>query len=77
MHADLDRSLCCEVTIHVIDVDHRGLAVRLAFGARHLTGAAADAALGVDEELFVGFDLGILHWAEGLGAGEGRGAVLC
>jgi hypothetical protein len=57
VHADLDTGLWGGVTLDVIDAHHRCLAICLALGTCHLAGVAADATLGIHEELFFLFEL--------------------
>jgi hypothetical protein len=52
VHADLHARLRRVVAINVIDAHHRCLTVRLALGARHLAGVAANATLRVHEKFF-------------------------
>ena len=53
VHADDRHGLRRARPVHVFQVNHRPAAVRVALAARLLAGAAADAAIGVDEELHV------------------------
>lgn len=62
VHANLDAGLHGGGPVHVVHMDHRSLAVGLAFRAGHLTGVAADAALGINEEFFVLFELRVDHF---------------
>src|SRR5262249_5725268 len=61
VHADLERGLRRQKTIHIVHMNHGGLTVGFAFRASHFACVAADAPLRVKEELLVGSERGAVH----------------